>query len=108
MSDLLWTVGFLEGEGHFGMFSTKYGIYAHITVTQKDRTPLDYLQEVYGGYIYPCGKWKGWQWRLNGDSAIRMMERVLPHVKSISKRRQIEDVLLRNLVEREGYVRQTL
>lgn len=56
-----WVAGFLEGEGSFGVTG---GLILQITVSQKQRQPLDRLQSTIGGNINRI-YWQGRKyWRL--------------------------------------------
>lgn len=50
-----WTAGFIDGEGHIGLRTLrkngKVYSYPYLVITQVDITPLERMQELYGGSL---------------------------------------------------------
>src|SRR3972149_6475675 len=64
---LHWAAGFLEGEGYF--LSTRPNS-STVSVTQKQREPLERLLRLFGGRVKPGGKDKAyWVWQVYGSGA---------------------------------------
>lgn len=110
--DLMWIVGFYEGEGSCGFYPTGRGYYKLLVrITQLEPDVLLYIQETLG-----CGRVRE---RANGTTKAGIAKRVnfwicesrvariflnliLPHVKSPYKRRQIETALLKDKTDSLG------
>lgn len=87
MVDLYYAAGFLEGEGSFVV---RERFDPSITAGQVQLEPLERLQELFGGNIYPCklaknGRQPSHVWNLNGSRAIGLMLTLFP---MMSTRRQ--------------------
>src|SRR5262252_6776146 len=92
-TDLAYTAGFLDGEGHVGM--TKWGTswLPVLIITNTDRRVIDWLVERYGGKVYIHDRRNSvhkprFNWRLVGKHATTLLEQVLPYL--ILKRQQAE------------------
>jgi hypothetical protein len=91
--DLLWTVGFLEGEGSFGFYDGP-----KIQVSQVQRWPLERLHALYGGtmnqrqFVQERHK-KAWNWALASSRAVGLMM-TLYALMSPVRQAQIMRVLL--------------
>jgi hypothetical protein len=50
-----WAAGFIDGEGHLGLYRTGGATspYPTLRADQAKRKPLDQLQELFGGRVYP-------------------------------------------------------
>ncbi len=96
---LAYTAGLLDGEGCIGinrtcpneMLTPKYVAVTNIGNT--DYNMILWLQEQYGGYVYPKTKnHQGckdvWGWQVNNRQAYDLLTAVMPYLRS--KRRQAE------------------
>ena len=100
---LQWLGGLFDDEGSVSIAYTKNGNkYRRIfklmsTLSQKDRGPLDELEDLFGGQIVP--KDNGcYQWVIQSKAAANFLRIILPYV--VLKRRIVEIALLyRALVE---------
>jgi len=99
-TDLLdaWAAGFIDGEGY--IYVVKRGerpnsIDVGIQCYQIERSPLERLQELYGGSIVARktpGRRDGWSWRIHGGTALRVaLPRLIPYLTF--KRQKAELVL---------------
>lgn len=106
-SELMWIVGFYEGEGttfcvQYDKRSAKgYRYFPYrltVSIVQKDRTPLLWLQKKIGyGKLYRginrktgC-KWSTWTvWCRQAREFLKL---IYPHVKSVYKKNQIKNAL---------------
>lgn len=95
--DIEWSVGFLEGEGHFHHGLGPRGG-SEIGAGQVQRHPLDRLQRLFGGSIRlrkAQGKWQPcYIWTLCGPAA-RGVAMTLYSLMSPRRRGQIARMLLR-------------
>lgn len=94
--DLSWAAGFLEGEGSF--FRQTRGDIV-VKATQVNREPLERLKAMFGGSITYDDRRRDkgtrrpqWQWRLDGQRALRLMETIHPLMSAV-RQEQIEIVL---------------
>jgi hypothetical protein len=89
---LVWTAGFLDGEGCF-YSRPRGGAVLLVQVVQVQRAPLDWLYAWWGGNLfhpYPPSRRRPnqqpiWRWDLHGFAAENLMERLYP---LLSPRRQ--------------------
>lgn len=93
LTDIYWTAGFLEGEGCFSFVEKKkypgrYDI--RVAAAQKQRQPLERLQQLFGGSIYDSARISCWT--MQGRKAIGLMMTLWP-VMSPRRREKIEDVI---------------
>jgi hypothetical protein len=101
--DLLWIVGFYEGEGSCGFYPTGRGYYKLLVrITQLEPDVLVYIQKTLGyGRVreHPNGVTKAGEakrvsiWICESKVARTFLTQILPFVKSPYKRRQIEKAL---------------
>ena len=99
---IIWAAGFIDGEGCIAINrqwsqpkGRKYTNFVlQISVCQKVRTPLDRLQEMWGGHVYQynLGKAKYWRWLLWSHNAAAAVEQMLPY---LTVKRPIAEVALR-------------
>jgi len=96
LEDTGWAAGFFEGEGNLQLYPTNGGFGGMVQVSQKDRTPLDALQQFFGGKVKPfhasvaAGVNYTWQWTLNGKYALPFLEAILSHIRTAHKRQEIK------------------
>jgi len=74
---VVYTASFLEGEGGFGTKKKGRG-QASISASQKQRWPLERLQEWWGGEIYPDRD--SWRWEANGWLAHLIITCIKPYM----------------------------
>jgi hypothetical protein len=69
--DIAWTAGFYEGEGWIGRVG-KNNKYLRISISQKQKWPLEKLQYLFGGAIYKAKNNTGgfFMWTLTNDTTI--------------------------------------
>lgn len=89
VSDIAWLAGFLEGEGAFVLTSK---VQPMITVSQKDREPLDKLVSMVGGKVKKkCSQGYKKGWIYNVEIASRRAAGIMMTIFSfMSKRRQVK------------------
>ena len=105
---LEWIAGFFDGEGCVCTVRPSSSGPRHksrlliVSITQADRTPLDDLREMFGGYV-GCQKPKAGQnqavfsWKVSAQKAENFLRAVQPYCRV--KHQQIEAALkLRQLV----------
>jgi hypothetical protein len=81
-----WTAGFFDGEGCILITNNSKGKgkkrskALRIAVSQKDRRPLEFLQDLYGGTISPNrqGERLLWVWWLSNRQAANVLEEIAP------------------------------
>jgi hypothetical protein len=95
-TELAWAAGFYEGEGTFVIHDSGRSFNYHLRVTQKQRWPLERLQEMFGGAIYPRRTESAYGWALQGVPARDLALRFAPYL-SPRRRRQIAIALLRRM-----------
>jgi len=95
---LIYLAGLVDGRGTVGMIKTGYRQYRYPAIRmcfiKKRWDLLDKLQDMYGGSISNCdtlGERRYWQ--VQGQKAIALLEKLLPHVKSAKRKREIKKVL---------------
>jgi hypothetical protein len=94
---LAWAAGFIDGDGFITIQNrkTKYkdkiytGTYLRVGACQAHLTPLEKLQDIFGGSIRPknCGpnphgynRKQQWVWTLSTDQAKEALEQLLPYL----------------------------
>lgn len=90
-TDIGWVAGFLEGEGSFGWAQSRL----FVTVSQKDREPLDKLNSLVAGRLYrfePKGRNPIYRWECSGPQASGLMMTVFS-LMSARRRDQIAKAL---------------
>lgn len=99
--NIAWAAGFLEGEGHFGCNVNSPVILAN----QVYRDPIDKLQAMFGGTVYPIkhsahaliqrpNMKDAFGWRINGSAAIGVMMTIYCLISSSYKLEQIENAII--------------
>ena len=85
-----YIAGFFDGEGCVSVSNNGAGGYGYLlSLTNKDRRPLEKIQEKYGGKIGVHGSGGNcFVLKLTQDEAEIFAERILPH--SIIKAKQLE------------------
>lgn len=87
--DLAWAAGFIDGEGYIGVDRCGQNTNGYISYTvslkvaQVVRAPLDKLQKLFGGKIREMANTGGntiYHWRLFGDKALPVLQRLLPYL----------------------------
>jgi len=87
--DLLWTAGFLEGDGSFQVHPHNDNS-PFITAGQRHKWPLNKLIDLYGGSITKTKTPKGkrfFQWVLWSHNAVDLMEHLYKYMSPKSKAR---------------------
>lgn len=96
---LAWLGGFFDGEGYIGVHYTDNGRgYRSRTIcaaiTQKDRTPLDWIQKHFKFGSVVRNKASGcYYWSCYSRYAQAFGERILPYLKTKHKIKQTKDTL---------------
>lgn len=81
-----WAAGFLEGEGHINVQLRKGKSFIGVSVAQVYRSPLDRMQELFGGKVYgPYGPYSTnkqayYQWTAYNDEAVSAIDEMLPYL----------------------------
>jgi hypothetical protein len=82
--DIDWVVGFLEGEGCFGLAKC-HGrrILPNIQVRQVQKWPLERLVNLFGGYLYLYKEKRSrasdiWYWHIRGPLGAGLMMMLYP------------------------------
>lgn len=95
IADLYWVAGFIEGEGCFAIKANRRR--CHISVPQVQRWPLEKLQLLVGGVIYPSRTEKKYTWVLEGKNhcaeAIALMQ-TLYVLMSPNRQERIREALI--------------
>lgn len=82
-----WSAGFIDGEGCILITNNVSGSgrkrrkCLRLTVSQKDRRPLEFLQEIWGGTIAINRRgeeFRLWQWNVSTKAAAEVLEEVAP------------------------------
>jgi hypothetical protein len=99
MARLMWTAGFLEGEGCFSN-ANDYGV-ARISVAQVQLIPLTWLQSWWGGTsrqdtkkLMPSQRNLPWRWAVYGIQAAGLMMTLYP-LLSPKRQEQVRTVLIK-------------
>ena len=83
-ADMYWFAGFFEGEGSFNRVGHC------MQIAQKDRWPLDFLRDRFGGYVghyqRKDGRWY-YKWWLTGPTCRALAAKIKP---MLSPRRQAQ------------------
>lgn len=100
LETIVWTAGFLEGEGSFVLMKSRRDR-PRVACSQVNREPLDFLLNSFGGTI-SVQRREGRpghgnrrdlsQWTLDGEPAVQLMGELLPYL-SVTRRAQISAVL---------------
>lgn len=96
---LMWTAGFIDGEGHFAITVQKNGsgskrYYPRINVTNVDRYTLECLKFTYGGAISTIGASRSpkhrrcFRWTLGGEHAFKLAVKIQRYI--LTKKRTIK------------------
>ena len=90
-SDIAYLTGFFDGEGSVMLsLNQSAGLQVSIACSQNTRTVLDMYVKAFGGHVYghkPKNRnSEMFQWRANGDVAIKALMRMAPYllVKALS------------------------
>ena len=98
--DVVWTAGFLEGEGSFHIWKTKGHLRPRVKASQIDTEPLERLKTIWGGSVtierragsdYQTRREINY-WSLSNQRAANLMELVRPFM-SARRREQIDQAL---------------
>ena len=92
--DIRWLAGFFDGEGCVSIYRrrNRREHYLNVSISQKDRAPLDLIYEIYGGSIRKTKTPSNChQWRVSSRKAEMFLRDILPH--SIVKKRAIEGAI---------------
>ena len=95
---ILWTAGFLDGEGCFRAIKKyrkagkKHGNSHSVQVSQKTREQLDFLKSLFGGSIHQRTERNIFSWMVGGPNARALMMMVYPFM-SQRRKGQIEVAL---------------
>jgi hypothetical protein len=83
---LAWAAGFIDGEGCIYIGRQKrsengltYSL--KLTVSQRDREPLDILYGLFGGYIFQVKSARAWTWDIRCGAAGDALEALLPYLR---------------------------
>jgi len=91
-TDKAYAAGFFDGEGHIE-YNGPYNL--QVSVAQLDRTPLDWLVTLFGGYVrHSQGnkRYNGiYNWHTNTREAARFLDAVLPYL--IVKKEHAQEAL---------------
>jgi hypothetical protein len=107
-TDIAWSAGFFEGEGHVKAAKRRNDIWFAAEVAQVYRDPLDKLAKLFGGKVYgPYGPYKTnkkpyFMYINYGQTGISMVKLMRPYL--FHKGEQVDAVLLeleRRISERE-------
>ena len=96
LKDFSWAAGFIEGEGTFAFVSKNNS--PQVKVSQVQRQPLGWLEEMFGGNICPVDRdpqtavRKAYTWNLCGPPAIGLMMTLYAFM-TVRRRGQIDVVL---------------
>lgn len=95
---LAWAAGFFDGEGCIYVAKSKNDKLRHgiryeirITVSQVDVIPLKVLISLFGGSLHKRSKGTKhiYNWYLNGASALKVLEKLLPYLVLKNKEAKI-------------------
>lgn len=99
LNDIAWAAGFIDGEGCITITKSSRDSRWHIysvclSVTQREREPLDKLSELFGGKVAlrKSGKFTYYNWRLFGANAGKTIAIVRPYLHT-NKRQQADIVV---------------
>ena len=92
-----YTAGFFDGEGHCNNRASKAPngkvyISLHVTIGQKNRAPLEWLQKFWGGNIYLYEAKQFSQWSITGTRARKFLSQIRPY--TIVKCNQIDQAVI--------------
>ncbi len=96
---LAWVAGFFDGEGYIGVHKTKNGRgynsrTIHVAITQKDRTPLDWIKQHFGFGNVSRNKLSGcYYWSCYSRFAQTFGKKILPYLKTKHKIAQTKNTL---------------
>ena len=97
-TDLAYIAGFVDGEGHILILSANTGtsFVAQLGISNTNVEILEWIQEIFGGYIYDKqkvkGRKQGYQIRWNRRNRVKeILTLLLPYLKV--KRAQAEVVI---------------
>lgn len=94
---LAWAAGFMDGDGHITIQTRKTkhkdktytGMYLRVGACQAHLTPLEKLQDLFGGSIRPknsgpnphgYNRKQQWVWALSTEQAKNALEQMLPYL----------------------------
>lgn len=98
--DIEYLAGLIDGEGHFGVYSSVNGRGDHhfralIRVVQSEANQgeqlMDTIKQYYGGTICYKAKYGMYEWSIYGKQAIALAERLQPHL--LVKSNQVQRLL---------------
>ncbi len=78
-TDIAWTAGFFDGDGtvNFTVKERGYG-WVIVGITQKDRMPLDWIAENFGGNVRPE---RDVYWRWTPPNKEEFLRKIYPYLK---------------------------
>jgi hypothetical protein len=65
-----WAVGFFDAEGHIRINPLTWQ--PSLSISQKDRTILDQIATLYGGYTLWDRSWDGWLWQVGAAAPLQL------------------------------------
>ena len=99
--DFMWMIGLLEGEGCFGIATSRGYSHVRIHVGMTDKDVVDRLKNISGGWVLYCRskepKHKDqWRWEITCKQARELMETMLPFMGERRKERITEVLKIDN------------
>jgi hypothetical protein len=80
--DMAWIAGFFDGEGCITARVAENGSPTlQVSIGQKDRTQLEFIQEIFGGSITEIKGKDHYHLSMYATTAIRMLEAIIPHLR---------------------------
>jgi len=84
-TELAYTAGMVDGEGHIGLAPTASSFLPILVVTNTDERIIDWLVHRFGGSIHHHERDNGvhkarHNWRLHGKHATTLLEKLLPYL----------------------------
>jgi hypothetical protein len=81
-TDLAWIAGFFDGEGCISARITAEGrTTLQVSIGQKDRTQLAFIQEIFGGSITKIKGKDHYHLSMYATRSTRMLEAIMPYLK---------------------------
>ena len=91
MLSIDWLAGFYEGEGN--PYAVSYKNF-RLSIVQKSREVLDWIQSDHGGKVSIHINGGGYQWQLYGDEAVKLAYVLLQHMCISHKIEQMKKALI--------------
>ena len=93
--DLIYLAGFFDGEG--SVMAKKGGLNCLITlsISNTDLDVLQWIAQTFGGQVAthhnptPYTRKNAWKWELHGEAAIKLLQELIPFLKTKKERAQI-------------------